>query len=298
MRQFQVASRGIDEIQEVFACGQIAKLRMPPGTESIIDWSLDDWDRRYGHTTIQVHRLHPRVWETQALPENAADLFQEAPVSLAHLLARLRELATAAPALTPPWWDDTPAISVLERMELYGAVNARRLPKFEFRVPWEEAWSEVFNFVWFGASSGGLHYDGFDNTLFQIKGTKSVLLFDVRLTDVVDGQHYPRSFDAMRPFSQDAIKNNHYLEHLPYSIVKLRPGDGITIPARAYHAPFATSFDSISVNGLLLPRRSGRPAPFDVRAHSRSLWFGLKASRKIFSWTGKTLRRSGPYEFI
>ncbi|MEP7307010.1 MAG: cupin-like domain-containing protein [Acidobacteriota bacterium] len=291
-------SRGIDEIQDIFAGGQIAKLRIPPGNDDIINWSLDDWERRYGSTTIQVHRLHPKIWQTRTLPENAAEIFQNAPVSLTDLITRLREFSTTGTVLIPPWWDDTPAISVLERMELYGAVNTKRLPKFEFRMPWGEAWAEVFNFVWFGASSGGLHYDGFDNTLFQIKGTKVVLLFDVRLTDVVDGRHYPRSFDSLRPLSQDAVKHNRYLEHLPYHIVELGPGDGITIPARAYHAPFATSFDSISVNGLLVPRLSGRPAPFDVRARSRSLSFDLKASRKIFALTGKTLRRAGPYEFV
>src|SRR5262249_14737898 len=161
------------------ASGQIARLRMPPGNDDLLNWSLDDWQRRYGKTTIDVHRLHPKVWQMRALPENAAELFESAPVSLAELIAQLREFSLTATALEPPWWDTTPAIPVLERMKLYGAVNTKRLPGSEFHMPWQNAWAEVFNFVWFGTSSGGLHYDGFDNTLFQLKGTKSILLFDV-----------------------------------------------------------------------------------------------------------------------
>ncbi|MGB1594504.1 MAG: hypothetical protein ACPIOQ_17245, partial [Promethearchaeia archaeon] len=54
-------------------------------------------------------------------------------------------------------------------------------------------------------------------------------------------------------FSEEAIAAHPALAAMPYYHVKLAPGDAVSIPSGAYHAPLATSHDSVSINSFLAP---------------------------------------------
>ena len=67
-----------------------------------------------------------------------------------------------------------------EQLKAYGVVNAHKLPGGSARFPmpaWTRRWWHVHNFLWFGVSPGGMHYDEMDNILIQLHGTKTVHLY-------------------------------------------------------------------------------------------------------------------------
>ena len=136
----------------------------------------------------------------------------------------------------------------------YGVANVRTMPGLErLRMPIFALWAHVFNFVWVGWSAGGLHYDDMDNVLTQVCGTKEIVIFPPEATDLIDGGHYPTKFESRAFFSAAAFAASPHLAAVPHHRVKLQPGMAVAIPSRAYHAPLATSHDSVSINSFLAP---------------------------------------------
>lgn len=190
----------------------------------------------------------------------------------------------------------------LKRSYAYGVTNVNCLKGVNL-TPLQlfNQWRMSFNFLWVGLSAGVMHYDELDNFLAQINGTKEVIIFSPRLTNVIDGHHFPTSFDPSGIFAKQTLDNHPFLKYLPYYRVKLNPGDGVVIPSGAYHLPLATSYDSLSINTFLVPKIFKGIKPHKHgKAHKHKLltYNALWASRKIHQLCGLGLFRVGPYEFI
>jgi len=167
----------------------------------------------------------------------------------------------------------------------YGNINAKMLRGMDgLDFPLFSFWSYVFNFVWIGWSAGGLHYDDMDNVLAQTEGTKEIVIFPPHVTDLLDGGHYPTKFDSREFFSEAAAATTPTSPALlPHYRVSLKPGMAVAIPSRAYHAPLATSYDSVSVNSFL--------APSILRFSFPNFWMGNffsldGARRYLGAWLG------------
>ena len=145
----------------------------------------------------------------------------------------------------------------------------------------------------------------------QVAGTKEVVIFPPHVTDLVDGAHYPGSgkgpngrppFSGKEFFSDEAMASNPFLAKVPYYHVRLAPGDAVSIPSGAYHAPLATSHDSVSINSFLAPSLRRRSFP--------SFWRGQFWSKAglyryagaylgwCWRWFGVCLIKAGAYEYM
>jgi Cupin-like domain len=310
---------GIDEVAAMLRAGVIARFDARCAeNERYLNWSLDDWEREQGQVEVHSHQLLPSIEEK--LRAVAAALPREELVTYAHVKDALSATHLVGPAATTlsvvlremrahqrmmgevtfasEGVSRTLLLHFFDRLRAYAVVNARALHGFSFTFPASHrAWKEAFCFVWFGLSAGSMHFDEMDNTLIQVRGTKRVFLFDSRFTDEVDGGHYVTKFDAQNPLSRASREARPSLATIPYHVVDLEPGQGLVIPARAYHAAAATSHDSISVSSFLLPHLIRGPFPPGGRAISLRDWAEMLASRRLFDVTGRKLCRRGPYEY-
>jgi len=127
------------------------------------------------------------------------------------------------------------------------------------------------------------------------------------VTPLIDGGHYPttkiggahiRAF-----FSSQARTANQYLDAVPYFLIRLEPGMAVAIPSGAYHAPLATSHDSVSVNSFLAPSLLKRSFP-SLRTGNFLSKDGI--GRYLGSWLGYYVKwfgyvpsavRFGSYEY-
>jgi hypothetical protein len=182
----------------------------------------------------------------------------------------------------------------------YGVINTREIPGWNYTYPSVyQKWPLVFNFLWLGLSVGGLHWDAFDNTLIQLRGRKRLLVFSPDLTSAIDGGQYITKFDSKNTLAPSNLASHKFLRHLPYYMVELEPGEGVVLPARAYHAAGALTHDSMSLNSFLLPHPSRGPLPYDKLAPYGwvdSTAFAL--SRALHSLAGIKLISVGPYNFV
>lgn len=193
---------------------------------------------------------------------------------------------------------------------LYGVLNMRRLKTLYDQLPFElfSPWQKHFSFLWMGYSIGGLHFDPFHGILFQISGKKRVVLFDQKYTDVIDGRHYVERMPNIRFLSPRNLKENPWLQSIPYYEIELNPGEAVSIPAYTYHAPLG-GFDSISINAFLCPHPKRKDlipdtSKFTIKkensVYSPSKYRLMSFSSLWFNLTGKVLdkARIGPYEFF
>ena len=195
----------------------------------------------------------------------------------------------------------------------YGVANVKQLRGLE-RVSsrfFAQQWYHAFNFVWLGWSPGGLHFDEMDNVLVQLAGTKEIVIFPPHVTELIDGAHYPGSgkgpngrpaFSGKGFFSEEAMASHPVLAAMPYYHVKLAAGDAVSIPSGAYHAPLATSHDSVSINSFL--------APSLWRASFPSFWRGQFWTMAgiyrylgayfgwVWRWFGVSLIKAGAYDYL
>lgn len=145
-------------------------------------------------------------------------------------------------------------------------------------------------------------------------------------TDEIDGGHYVTRFDSRSFFSEKSMQARRSrdrtapaprapprpslrawqaspaLRRVPYYHVKLTPGMAVSIPSGAYHAPMATSHDSVSVNSFLAPSLLSWsfPSPTTGRFWCRGglyrylgAWCGW-----LHRWFGVTVVQVGSYKFV
>jgi hypothetical protein len=309
---------------EILAAGKCAKFdaRFEVKNEEIFSWDLETWERLLGQYEARHHGVPdeylPAV-EAYLASCKEGDLidvskaypyekFSSRPVKIADLLRRVQRFAGTE--LEPYWDRDCTSVAesrmMLEKLATYGVVNARRLKNLSFKYPGVfRKWKTTVHNVWIGTSMGGLHHDAFDNTLIQLSGRKRVIVYPPDLTDAVaatdveeHGTGYPE-FPATTFLAPSTLATHPYLKYFPYYTIDLEPGEGVIIPARAYHAASARSHDSISINSFLLPYLAKGPFTYvrSVRRMAPIASTFLSLNRVCLALTGRCVRQ-GPYEFI
>ncbi|MGK7875124.1 MAG: cupin-like domain-containing protein [Xenococcaceae cyanobacterium] len=303
-----------ETLVQVFRAGSVAKIRnnvLGPAFDKV---SLAYIKQSWGEVPIFTHlgqTLPIRTFIDRLLQEK-----QDKEVTIntwydycdSSLIDRLLQAKQDKEVTINKWDDlyDSRTTSVVRFLDLYGVVNLRRLDALFGQIPFElfADWSMTFLFMWMGYSVGGLHYDEFDNVLFQVNGTKKVLIFPRKYTDVIDGRHYPRRVTPIGFLSPTVLKEHPWMANIPYYEVDLNPGDAVTIPAYTYHAPLALCHDSISINAFLVPHPKRLDLIPDTKQftvkkknpHNLIDFLMCKASSWCYTVTGKPLLRERIYE--
>lgn len=194
------------------------------------------------------------------------------------------------------------------RSRLYGVLNLKRLKPLHDALNLElfQPWATTIPFLWLGYSLGGLHFDEFNNILYQIRGTKRILMFPRQYTDIIDGRHSPKRVPALGFLSPAALQPHPWLAAIPHAEVTLEPGEAIILPAYTYHAPLATGYDTLSLNAFLVPHYRQQELIPDSRqflvkkanTHSAAFFYLLKLSSWWYARTHQALIKIGPYEFV
>lgn len=188
------------------------------------------------------------------------------------------------------------------RLRSYAVANSKRFEEFRVEThPVFDRWYFLYNWLWFGWSSGELHLDEFDNNIVQLSGRKLILLYEPGLTAAIDGGHYLTKVASDAPLAPDVLASHRLLKYLPYHLVELGPGDGVVVPAGAYHAVLGLSHDCVTVNTFCVHHYNKKKSPqptytFPTGPKGAQLW-GLKVARHIYDLTGLVLIKLGPYEF-
>jgi hypothetical protein len=278
---------------------------------------LHYWAEQHGDAPVHRHRLTEayardveRVLGALA-PDAELDLrrlpLREGQKTLAHTetsLAAMLETMRCYADYQPDTSYATIKVSCAEQREMYrrlgayGVTNARNLaPSWTPSSPFER-WKRAYNFLWFGLSPGGMHYDPFDNMLIQLSGRKQVLIYHPDLCDAVDGSIFVTRFPLCSPHAPEVLEEHRLLQHLPYYKVELTPGTGVVLPARAYHAPLALTHDSISLNTFLFPYYAREPRQFqNSRVASLALQAFMGFASLAYETLGLKLISVGPYDW-
>jgi len=151
------------------------------------------------------------------------------------------------------------------------------------------------NFLWMGASPGGIHSDIQDNVLVQITGTSDVFLVPANCSLALDLS----TSIAHASVTSDWIRQQE--ADFPFFLVRLRPGDGLAIPSNTMHTVLSQDPGRIGMNFFLEPRHGrmqwpGAPANFfnyapRGRLAMRTLW--VKAVKDLWE-----RREAGTPSFI
>eukprot|EP00037_Helgoeca_nana_P025842 m.286540 g.286540 ORF g.286540 m.286540 type:complete len:343 (+) comp27060_c0_seq1:3763-4791(+) len=175
---------------------------------------------------------------------------------------------------------------------LYGMVNVAEVdPASQTRLAWclpkelLSCWKRTVSYFWVGPSPGSLHYDEFDNILFQLRGRKTVCLVPNRNATTRWGlpgwwANLPNHSIWNNQFlSSDTLKTHDYLDPAECVTVELVPGDGLVIPAGVLHGP-SGSTTSLSINTFLL----NGPAPCGTEAWGMCQWLVSRVDLGYLVW--------------
>mmetsp|Transcript_144268 Transcript_144268/g.350263 ORF Transcript_144268/g.350263 Transcript_144268/m.350263 type:complete len:432 (+) Transcript_144268:3-1298(+) len=147
-------------------------------------------------------------------------------------------------------------------------INVRRLPKIP-QINLKEAlgnpeWLErSWSMFWTGAMGIWWHNDEPDNLLIAINKEMTVAVFEMNDTDLLSGSRGPigemEKYYDLAGFHPDRVdqqwlEKNQWIKKFPYIRVHLKPGMGVTVPSRTYHAIWAQDSDRILLNAFLLPK--------------------------------------------
>merc|ERR1712217_266608 len=113
------------------------------------------------------------------------------------------------------------------------------------------------SFLWLGnvhmpihyVGTQSLHYDEEPNFYVHLSGEMNLVVIHPNFTDVsFGGSRHP----SMPSF--ESYKSDPYLKQVPFHLVRMRPGDGITFPSRAYHWASAVKHDRVALNFFFIPK--------------------------------------------
>lgn len=195
---------------------------------------------------------------------------------------------------------------IAAQTSISGFSNTKRLPKFSGKLPniaaamgLEDDVLRSESFLWLGnvhmpihyVGTQGLHYDEEPNFYVHLSGEMNLVVIHPNFTDVAfGGSRHPSMprFDEPDP----------YLARVPLHLVRMRPGDGITFPGRAYHWASAVKYDRVALNCFFIPRwrrmeylesdwysREARASP--VRLALRQLW--ARTLARLYDETGRAI---------
>jgi hypothetical protein len=314
-RNLPVVHCDISEMKDVLKSGSIAKFTLP--SHDIFKWSLQDWSNANGSSKASFQMTDDIVNKMYRYIDNLkeGELFDPIEMTIKEdldlkadfttvdkIIKNMREFIEVP--LELPYESEITSMKLAKiwakKWRAYGVVNSRLLPNFKFEYPEVfRSWVGMFNFVWFGLSPGGMHFDIWDNTLVQLCGRKSVLIYSPDLTNPIDGNQRPKSFNVVNSLSLTTLKRHKYLRYLPYTIVDLEPGEGVIIPARAYHSPVARTHDSVTLNSFLIPHYRTGPHPYAKECRPNILLEpGFRTLRFAYSAFRLKLLKYGPYDLI
>lgn len=195
-------------------------------------------------------------------------------VSIQAIVKTLDELdrVTVDADYTGKHFDGRPAL-----FKAYGLFNVNRACQrrceYYHKPKLFQPWGLCLSFVWVGLSSGGMHFDRFDNVLLQLTGKKQMLIYPPHLTDLISGDQYYKHF--VSHLSEESRRENAWIDKLPYYLKVLEPADAIAVPSGAYHCPLGLTKDSVSINFFLVPTVCGSPAPSAYgkpMAYPKAVW--------------------------
>lgn len=161
-----------------------------------------------------------------------------------------------------------------------GYVHTRRLPSLHEKLPDIEGPMGIKedvlrgqSMLWLGATSGGFHYDEEANVYLQLSGETFAFLVPQNYTDVMTGSNR-HPWGSMGLPGLDALEADPYLKEIPIYLVRLLPGDGLTLQGRTYHRFMAQTQDRISLNWFFIPKwRRMEYTPAD--------WYSKEAARSL-----------------
>mmetsp|Transcript_51087 Transcript_51087/g.84680 ORF Transcript_51087/g.84680 Transcript_51087/m.84680 type:complete len:388 (-) Transcript_51087:499-1662(-) len=145
-------------------------------------------------------------------------------------------------------------------------------------MPWSEPWSNkgglrIGGVVWYGMSSGAIHYDNEDNVLMQMSGEKTIVVWNANATRPIckasgtAEERVPTGFSNNMRWLCDAVKREELSELLlnEAKVLNLKPGMGVVLPAGAFHSPVAMTYDSLSLSSSFWPNGVSQPRPLPSR---------------------------------
>ena len=150
---------------------------------------------------------------------------------------------------------------------LWGVMNLKEIEWAPPRLAVFSKWACMLNMVWLGLSSGTLHSDPYDTVLIQLEGEKEIVIFPQQFHDLISCKapnskiSDPNQWPYFSNFNSDkAFEINPIMRHLPRYRTIMKPGEAVTIPYGAFHAPLALEKESISLNAFLVPlKREAQP---------------------------------------
>lgn len=164
-----------------------------------------------------------------------------------------------------------------------GRINLRRLPNYiDFdavirKLGLEDEVERVEPQMNIQYSRGEAHYDEQDNIFIGVRGLNFILTSDANYTDAAHGHKdsgYTRSWFDWLHTEQDGSDATWRRDHMPFYAVVLRPGEGVTIPSRSYHAVLS-SYQRIGINFFLEPKYKRMRWP----GAPRSYWWRESSER-------------------
>lgn len=208
-----------------------------------------------------------------------------------------------------------------EASHLPGFVNVRRLPRFAEQLPDVPAALHLtddvlhaVSILWLGPMSSGAwhplsgegpHYDAQANVYVQLAGEADVLLLPPAYTDLFDWKDnrfvFPRSIEEMRAW----VRSSDLPARVPFVLAHLRPGDGLTLPSRAYHLFMAQGTERVALNYFFHPRwRCMQYNSTDLASRTKATRLAMNklallASQRVWREKGKAVfTDTGRFELI
>lgn len=146
-----------------------------------------------------------------------------------------------------------------------GTFNARRLsalPAVDMkeRLGNPDWLARVENLLWMGPAPWNWHWDEEDNLLIALNGEMWVILFDqnesrvlsngIRMVGSVDGPH-----SIPKPLNRHWLDTNgSWLKQIPFYLIKLSPGIGVTVPSMTHHIVISGDSQRILMNAFFVPK--------------------------------------------
>jgi len=147
--------------------------------------------------------------------------------------------------------------------------NLRRLPKLN--VSLEDAlgnpdWLErSWSMFWAGSVGSYWHNDEPDNLIICTNKEVNIGVFtDMSDTDLLNGKKnygdapHPEYFDLFEfhpdEVTDEWLQEQPWIWHYPYIRIRLKAGQGVTIPSRMYHSVWSEHTDRLVLNAFLIPK--------------------------------------------
>merc|ERR1712032_644805 len=170
------------------------------------------------------------------------------------------------------------------------SINMRRLPGFTEGVDFAKEFGlgdlvdATHEFLWFSVTPGTFHTDAYDNIFIHMAEEADLLVLPSNCSGLI----VPLASQGIMTF----LRKNQTKGNLraPFFHMRMKPGDGFTIPSGAKHKVVARSPHRVSVNAFFEPKFrqmqwTSAPGNMYLRNHpdvlaARNLW--VKSLRHLW----------------